>query len=109
MTAEKSESNEEKKRHDNEYEAWKENKKKRLDKHEEEIVKIREENNKIWDEYHKKADEHWKQKHYIDFIEWQTRVKNRKIADKEREARRAEYEKRDKEREKEAQLQKYLG
>lgn len=54
-------------------------------------------------------DDHWKQKHFIDFVEWQTRVKNRKIGDKEREVRKAEYEKRDKEREKEEQLKKYLG
>lgn len=109
MAAEKNEKTEEKERHDKEYEAWKENKKKRLDKLEEEINKIRAENNKLWDEYHKKADDHWKQKHLIDFIEWQNRVKNRKIAEKEREAKKAEYEKRDKEREKEAQLQRYIG
>ena len=87
LTAEKHEKNEEKQRHDKEYEAWKENKKVRLDKLEADIVKLREDNNKIWDEYHKSQDNFWKQKQLIDFIEWQTRVKNRKIGYKERESK----------------------
>jgi cbb3-type cytochrome oxidase cytochrome c subunit len=45
----------------------------------------------------------------IDFIEWQERVKRRKVQDKERESKKAEYEKRDQEREKEEKLRQYLG
>jgi hypothetical protein len=73
------------------------------------IVKIREDNKKIWEEYHKKQDDFWKQKQLIDFLEWQGRVKARKVNDKERESRKAEYEKRDQERDREDQLKKYLG
>lgn len=109
MAAEKDIKTEEKGRHDVEYENWKEEKSTRLDKLEEEINKVREQNNKLWDDYHKKQDDHWKQKHFVDWIEWQIRVKSRKVADKEKEARKADYEKRDQEREKEAQLQKFLG
>lgn len=63
------------------------------------IQKIKEDNEKIWEDFHKKQDDYWKQKQYIDFIEWQNKVKNRKVAEIEREKRRAEYEARDKERE----------
>ncbi len=80
-----------------------------MDKLEAEIQKIREDNKKIWEDYHQKQDEYWKQKQYIDFIEWQTRVKDRKVNFKERELKKAEYEKKDKEREKEEQLKKYLA
>lgn len=76
---------------------------------EEEIGRLRADSNKIWDDYNQKQDEFWKQKQLVDFIEWQNRVKAKKIANKEREARRADYEKRDKEREKEDQLKKYLS
>lgn len=81
----------------------------RLDKLEADIHKIKEDNKKIWEEYHQKQDDFWKQKQYIDFIEWQTRVKEKKAGFKERELRKAEYEKKDKEREKEEQLKKYLA
>jgi hypothetical protein len=81
----------------------------RLEKLEADIHKIKEDNKKIWEEYHQKQDDFWKQKQYIDFIEWQTRVKERKVGFKERELRKAEYEKKDKEREKEHQLKKYLA
>jgi hypothetical protein len=81
----------------------------RLDKLEEEISRIRADSNKIWDDYNQKQDEFWKQKQLVDFIEWQNRVKAKKVANKERDARRAEYEKRDKDREKEDQLKKYLS
>lgn len=84
MTAEKSSREEEKEKHNQEYQAWKENKKKRLDKLESEIVKIREENDKLWDQFHVKQDEYWKQKQLVDFLEWQQRVKQRKINEKER-------------------------
>jgi hypothetical protein len=73
------------------------------------ITKVREENKKIWDDYHQKQDDFWKQKQLIDFIEWQNRVKAKKVNNKERDARKAEYEKKDKEREKEDQLKKYLS
>jgi hypothetical protein len=76
---------------------------------EEEITRIRADRDKIWDDYNQKQEDYWKQKQLIDFIEWQGRIKNKKIANKEREARKAEYEKRDKEREKEDQLKKYLN
>jgi hypothetical protein len=81
----------------------------RLDKLEADIHKIKEDNKKIWEEYHQKQDDFWKQKQYIDFIEWQIRVKEKKAGFKERELRKAEYEKKDKEREKEEQLKKYLA
>jgi len=63
----------------------------------------------LWDEYNNKLDGYFKQKQYIDFLEWQLRAKNRKITEKEKEGRKAEYEKREKEREKEDQLKKYIG
>ena len=56
-----------------------------------EITKLKEENNKIWDDFQKKQDDYWKQKQLIDFIEWQDRVKKRKINDKERESKKIEY------------------
>lgn len=80
-----------------------------MDKLEADIQKVKDENKKLWDDYHQKQDDYWKQKQLIDFIEWQTRVKAKKIGAKERELKRAEYEKKDKEREKEEQLKKYLG
>jgi len=80
-----------------------------LDKLESEIVKIREENDKLWDQFHVKQDEYWKQKQLVDFLEWQQRVKQRKINEKERELRKAEYEARDKQLEKEEKMQKFIG
>lgn len=70
---------EEKLKNDQEYEKWKEGKAKKLDKLEDEVKKISAENNKLWDEYNASKDAYWKQKQYIDFIEWQTKVKNHKI------------------------------
>ena len=80
-----------------------------MDKLESDIVKIREENDKLWDQFHAKQDEYWKQKQLIDFIEWQQRVKQRKINEKERESRKAEYEAREKQLEKEEKMKKFIG
>lgn len=109
MSNDKSERDEEKDRHDKEYENWKEGKQKRLDKLEAEITAIKEVNNKIWDEFHGKQDAYWEQKQLIDFIEWQNRTKNRKIKIIDREKRQAEYEKREAEREKEEKMKRFLN
>ena len=68
LSAEKTEKNEEKERHDKEYESWKEGKKVRLDKLEAEITRLKEENKKVWDTYHQRQDDYWKQKQFIDFV-----------------------------------------
>ena len=36
-------------------------------------------NTKIWEDFHEKMDKYWAQKHKVDFLEWQHRVKKRKI------------------------------
>ena len=109
MSNDKSERSEEKERHDKEYEAWKEDKKKRLDSLEADIQKIKEANGKIWDEFHAQQDKYWEQKQLIDYIEWQNRTKNRKAKLKERELKQAEYEKREAEREKEEKMKRFLS
>ncbi len=43
---------------------------------------LKEQIDKIWDEYGNKREAYWKQKHYLDFIKWQTKVKERKINDR---------------------------
>lgn len=71
-----------------EFEDWKEKKKKRLDETEAKIKTIDAENKKIWDEYHSLMDKFWEQKHKVDFLEWQHRVKKRKVENIQREKRR---------------------
>lgn len=53
-------------------------------------------------------DKYWEQKHKVDFLEWQHRVKKRKVEDVEREKRRAIAIEREKQQEKEEQLKKYI-
>ena len=91
-----------------EYDQWKENKKKRLEEAEGKIKEIDAEIQAIWDDFHAKTDTYWEQKHKLDFLEWQHRVKKRKVDDIQRQKRRAEYEARDREREREEQMKKYL-
>lgn len=80
-----------------------------MDVLEDKIKKIKEDNDKLWEEFNQDKEAYWKQKHYIDWVEWQMKVKARKINEKDREERRKFAEQRDKEREKENQLLKYIG
>lgn len=79
-----------------------------MDDAEAKIKEIDAEIKKIWDEFHTKSDQYWDQKHKLDFLEWQHRVQKRKIDDIERDKRRAIYEQKEKERDKEEQMKKYL-
>ena len=73
-----------KEKNDQEYDSWKEGKKKRLDELSLKIKQLDELNKKIWIEYNEKNEAYWEQKHKLDFLEWQHRVKERKIRDKQR-------------------------
>ncbi len=73
-----------KEKNDKEYDSWKEGKKKRLDELSLKIKQLDELNKKIWIEYNEKNEAYWEQKHKVDFLEWQHRVKERKIRDKQR-------------------------
>lgn len=48
------------------------------------IKKLNEQNDKLWDDFNKTKEAYWKQKHYVDWIEWQMKVKTRKINEVER-------------------------
>lgn len=71
-----------KEKNDKEYEDWKESKKKRVDQSNLKIKELDDLNKKIWVEYKEKNDAYWEQKHKVDFLEWQHRVKERKVRDK---------------------------
>ena len=73
-----------KEKNDKEYDSWKEGKKKRLDELSLKIKQLDELNKKIWIEYNEKNEAYQEQKHKVDFQEWQHRVKERKIRDKQR-------------------------
>ena len=64
-----------KEKNDKEYDSWKEGKKKRLDELSLKIKQLDELNKKIWIEYNEKNEAYWEQKHKVDFLEWQHKVK----------------------------------
>ena len=74
----------------------------------EKINKIKDNISKMWDEFHEKMDAYYEQKRKFDFIEWQHKVKNRKLHDIEREKKKKWAEEREKEKEKEEQKKKYI-
>lgn len=100
LDSDKKEQLEQKEKNSSEWEKWKDAKKKRIDAIDEKIKGLKTENDQIWEDFNKQKEEYWKQKHYVDWIEWQMKVKARKVNEIEREKKRQEYEKRDKEYEK---------
>jgi len=108
MSVESKTKTEAKESNDKEYEDWKEGKKKRIDDLYEKIRSFDTDIDKIWDEYGVDKEEYWKQKHYIDYIKWQQKIKDRKSNEKIREQKRKEYEEKQREREKDEAKQKYI-
>ena len=92
-----------------EWEEWKENKRKRQDELQEKIEKLEQDIDKVWDDYENDKEEYWKQKHYIDFLKWQNKVRDRKVNDRVYEEKRRAHQEKLKEREKEDNMKKHIA
>ena len=75
----------------------------------EKILSLEADIDKIWDEYDQDKEEYWKQKHYVDYLKWQNKVRDRRINDRLREEKHKQYLEKQKEREKEANMKKYIN
>lgn len=108
ISAKNSEYDKVKEQNQSEWELWKEQKKEQLNKLEEKIVAAGKSIDAIWDDYFAKKEAYWKQKRYVEYLEWQMRTKNKKLADKQRIERDRIWAEKEVERQKAEQLSRYI-